>query len=188
MPFCAAQKSYDYDKEFSLGDGKPTLSLIQAFDGASDAEIQAILRGGGHDSSLWLALEKFRGEITKTVATETVFNPKHALRALEISNERYRDGQGVWRYHRTRLWDNRVFGFGGERKAFPANVFQDVSQSLWHRVKLSPAELQALDYAANHQQPIEAPRRKTTTLIHLIIITILGLFYLILLIWILSVV
>ena len=104
--------------------------IVQIISDSIDADVQqALSLELPNETGLWSALEKFRVDFTEGSSQETVFNPKHLIKAFEHYNTEFNG----WSSNQRDLFWCQVVGF--VQRFLPANSAMDFAQGLHLRVE-----------------------------------------------------
>jgi hypothetical protein len=96
---------------------------------SNNADVKTQLYRQQNDSLLCQTFNQFRDDFTLRSQQETVFNPKHLLKAFDIYNENFEH----WDWNRRDVFWREMIGY--VQRFLPANLAQDVAQELYYRVE-----------------------------------------------------
>lgn len=117
------EKMYEAQTPFDFS------TLVNVITQSNDVDVQAQLNLQQNDSLLCQTFNQFRDDFTLRSQQETVFNPKHLLKAFEIYNENFEH----WNSNKRDLFWRQVISY--VQRFLPANLAQDVAQGLYYRVE-----------------------------------------------------
>lgn len=121
--------------------------IIQAIQNASINDVNdALSLIQPNNTTLWVALEKFRQEFTEHSKKETVWNPQHLLKAFEEYDNNYKKDKFGDSYNspKNMLFWRQIIGY--TQRFLPANVAMDVAQGLYDRVENNNKPLRSLNF------------------------------------------
>src|SRR3990167_1903485 len=101
-------------------------AIVDAITSSNDADVQQALDLElPNHTVLWGKLEQFRADFTKHSQAETVFNPKHLMKAFELYDQKF----DHWDWPKRDLFWRQVIGF--TQRFLPANIAMVFAYSLY---------------------------------------------------------